>query len=182
MFTKIGIYNRIGMRNMFSRSAVRFNSTKSTPHAFNWVEYLKLKRQNSVLNTAGSVLTGLAGGFITLNYLGNIEIELEKHIFGMDAIMVMGGAVLLGAGFGYLLGPFLGTYIFSFKNKAVLNQFKIKDREFLQRIKINRVDPSSQSFSNPVPDYYGEKIYSLKGYKQWLRDCNAYRRKSKDFL
>lgn len=178
---RIGIYNRIGMRSAVSRRAVRFNSTKSTP-ALNWVEYLKLKKQNNVLNTAVSVMTGLGGGFLTLNYLGNVEIELDKHIFGVDAIMVMGGAVILGAGFGYLLGPFVGTYIFGLKNRAVMSLFKIKDREFMHRIKVNRVDPSSQSFSNPVPDYYGEKIYSLKGYKQWLRDCNAYRRKSKDFI
>jgi hypothetical protein len=29
-----------------------------------------------------------------------------------------------------------------------------------------------------VPDYYGEKIGSMKGYRQWLRDQATYRRKA----
>jgi len=53
-----------------------------------------------------------------------------------------------------------------------------REREFLQHIKKNRVDPSFQSFRNPVPDYYGEKIGSIKQYKQWLKDQRAYNRKS----
>lgn len=57
-----------------------------------------------------------------------------------------------------------------------------REREFLQHIKKNRVDPSFQSFSNPVPDYYGEKIGSIQQYKQWLKDQRAYNRKSKNFL
>jgi len=148
----------------------------------NWVEYLKLKKQNSIVNTGASVFTGICGGLVTLTYLGNIEIDVEKPIMGLDPIMVLGGAVILGGGFGYLLGPFLGTAIFNLQNKAVIQPFKLKDKEFMMRIKRNRVDPSSQSFSNPVPDYYGERIYSLKDYRQWLRDCNAFRRKSKEFL
>ena len=68
----------------------------------------------------------------------------------------------------------------------------------------NRVDPSRQSVSNPVPDYYCEKVGNLKQYRQWsvlvsliytltallilmlsfasssrrLRDQSAYKRKS----
>jgi len=63
-----------------------------------------------------------------------------------------------------------------------------KDRQFHQHIKRNRVDPSLQSTTNPVPDFYGtcfssglghyivltcfagEKIGSMKEYRQWLRD------------
>lgn len=45
-----------------------------------------------------------------------------------------------------------------------------KEREFHRHIKKNRVDPTLQSTSNPVPDFYGEKIGSIKEYRQWLRD------------
>lgn len=160
---------------------IRFTSSTTKPN-INWVEFFKLKKQNNRINTTASVFTGLGGAFITLSYLGNIEIDVEKPIMGLDPFMVLGGAVILGGGFGYVLGPFLGTSVFNFRNRAILNQFKLKDGVFLQRIKRNRVDPSSQSFSNPVPDYYGERIYSLNDYKQWLRDCNAFRRKAKEFL
>lgn len=167
-----------GLRQVYN---VRLNSS-STSTTLSWAEYFKLKKQNNIINTGASVFTGLAGGFVTLTYLGNIQVDVEKPIMGLDPLMVLGGAVFLGAGFGYLLGPFAGTSVFKLKNKSTLTQYMARDKEFLSRIRAKRVDPSSQSFSNPVPDYYGEKIYSLQGYKQWLRDCNAFRRKAKEFL
>jgi len=59
-----------------------------------------------------------------------------------------------------------------------MNLIELKDREFHQRIKRRRVDPSSQSATNPVPDFYGEKIGTLHQYRQWLRDQARYRRKA----
>jgi import inner membrane translocase subunit TIM23 len=59
---------------------------------------------------------------------------------------------------------------------------KQKEKEFFARIRRYRVDPSSQSFSNPVPDYYGEKIGSVQQYRQWLRDQRAYNKKRQNFL
>ncbi len=45
-----------------------------------------------------------------------------------------------------------------------------------------RVDPSSQSFSNPVPDYYGEKIGSVSEFRNWMKDQRAYNKKRQSFL
>ena len=56
-----------------------------------------------------------------------------------------------------------------------------KEKDFYQHIKRHRVDPSSQSVSNPVPDYYGEKIDSLKAYRQWLKDQRAFTRKRQSY-
>jgi len=53
-----------------------------------------------------------------------------------------------------------------------------RDREFHQHIVRNRVDPAAQTATNPVPDFYGEKIGSLHQYRQWLRDQSRYRRKA----
>lgn len=36
--------------------------------------------------------------------------------------------------------------------------------------------------SNPVPDYYGEKIGSVKDYRQWLKDQRAFKLKREKFL
>jgi import inner membrane translocase subunit TIM23 len=49
-----------------------------------------------------------------------------------------------------------------------------KERQFYNRIKANRVDPTSSSMANPVPDYYGEKIGSVQGYRRWLKDQRAF--------
>lgn len=178
-----GQFHNLRASGRLSITSIRLNSTSTQQSTqLNWVEYFKLKKQNNRVNVASSVVTGLIGGLITLNFLGNIEIDVEKPIMGFDPFIVMGGTVILGGGFGYLLGPFLGTALFNTFNKSKLGGFKAKDQVFLQKIKAKRVDPSSQSFSNPVPDYYGERIYSLNNYKQWLRDCNGFRRKSKEFL
>lgn len=189
MIARTGIYSSKHGCNTLMRSvshplrftALRFNSNVKGSE-MNWVDFFKLRKQNKLLNTAASVGTAGLTAFATLEYLGNIEIDVEKTIFGLDPIMIMGGAVILGGAVGYLLGPFVGTPLFNLTRSSVLPQFKAKEEQFLRRIKKYRVDPSSQSFSNPVPDYYGERIHSLKTYKQWLRDCNAYKRKAKEFV
>lgn len=33
-----------------------------------------------------------------------------------------------------------------------------------------------------VPDYYGEKISSVAGYRQWLKDQRAFNKKRTSFL
>lgn len=178
MLKNIGINARI-FGISAAKQSIRLNSTAPS---MNWVDFFKLRKQSQRINILTSSFTGFAGAFATLTYLGNVEIDVEKPIMGIDPFMVMGGVVLLGGVAGYVVGPFLGTHLFNLLNKNLLVQFRAKDLLFLQRIKKYRVDPSSQSFSNPVPDYYGERIYSLENYKQWLRDCNAFRRKSREFL
>jgi import inner membrane translocase subunit TIM23 len=49
-----------------------------------------------------------------------------------------------------------------------------KETEFFHRIKKHRVDPTSSSLGNPVPDYYGEKIGSVTDYRRWLKDQRAF--------
>lgn len=49
-----------------------------------------------------------------------------------------------------------------------------KEKEFYNRIKKFRVDPTSSSMQNPVPDYYGEKIGSVTDYRRWLKDQRAF--------
>lgn len=170
---------RIGLH---ARACVRRYATGNQPGAMNWAEFFKLRKESKRINVAASSLTSLGGAFATLAYLGNIEFDVEQPIYGLDPLMVLGGFLILGGVAGYLAGPLIGVRIFNIKNSGKLAQFKAKDSLFLQRVKRNRVDPLSQSFLNPVPDYYGERIYSLESYKQWLRDCNAFRRKTQEFL
>lgn len=62
------------------------------------------------------------------------------------------------------------------------NSFLQKEKGFYDRIKKYRVDPSSSSAANPVPDYYGEKIGSVTDYRQWLKDQRAFNRKRRMYL
>ena len=57
-----------------------------------------------------------------------------------------------------------------------------KEKDFYRRIKKYRVDPSGGSSANPVPDYYGEKIGSVKEYRNWMKDQRAFNKRRQNFL
>jgi import inner membrane translocase subunit TIM23 len=148
----------------------------------NWGDFFTLRRQQRRINIASSVVTALVGSTASWSYLANVEIDPTQLIFGFDPFMIFFAGFMGATGVGYMFGPLLGNLVFRVSNSSKIHQYKAKNKEFLEKVSRNRVDPSSQSFSNPVPDYYGEKIDGLKSYRQWLRDCHAYRRKAKEFL
>lgn len=57
-----------------------------------------------------------------------------------------------------------------------------KEKDLFRRIKKHRVDPSGASSANPVPDYYGEKIDSVRGYRNWMKDQRAFNKKRQNFV
>ena len=61
----------------------------------------------------------------------------------------------LRVGFGYLIGPVIGSGIWRMTHRRLMRLIEKRDKEFHQHIVKNRVDPTAQSATNPVPDYYG---------------------------
>lgn len=194
--TMISLRNRSNIRQ-FSNSTKTFNiaSQASTPtskeaakkhlqdlKSFKWDEFLSLRKQERRLNMYVSIGTAGLGALAGWGYISQVELDSSLTLFGFDPLLVASVTLLATGSLGYLAGPVLGSAIFKAKNKSILQLYQEKNSIFLKHIIKNRVDASRQSFSNPVPDFYGEKITSLKQYRQWLRDCNAYRRKSSDFL
>ncbi|KAA1469225.1 mitochondrial import protein Pam17 [Dentipellis sp. KUC8613] len=165
-----------------SRVLVRSKTTASAApqekQTLSWPDYLtirKKKRRYEMVLTAPCMLAGLAGG---ASYFGQWAMEAPKHIMGIEPIFFFGGATLTCVGAGYLLGPIIGSAVWRMTHRSTLPLIEARDREFHKHIVENRVDPTAQSASNPVPDFYGEKIGSLHDYRQWLRDQAKYRRKS----
>ncbi|CAM9018013.1 unnamed protein product [Wickerhamomyces anomalus] len=168
-----------------SSSQLQQSSTTTpsiNPKDLSWTDFFKLRKEQRNINIGSSVITALIGSTASWGYISNIEIDPTQLIFGFDPFMIFFAGFLATTGVGYLFGPLLGSIIFKTKNSKKLPLFNAKNKIFLSKIYKHRVDPSFQSFSNPVPDYYGEKINSIKQYKQWLRDNNAYKRKTKEFL
>lgn len=157
-------------------------SNSSAQTGLNWSDFFQLRRQQRRINIASSVITAFIGSTASWSYLANVEVDPTQMIFGFDPFMIFFAGFMGVTGLGYMLGPMLGGLVFRATNSSRIGIYKAKNKEFLAKVFRNRVDPSSQSFSNPVPDYYGEKIDGLKAYRQWLRDCHAYRRKAKEFL
>lgn len=147
-----------------------------------WTDFFELRKQQRRINVGSSIFTAFLGCNISWAYLSTMEIDPTQSILGFDPLAVISAGIGASGVLGYLLGPLIGSQLFNLTHKQKLKGFEQKNKEFLKRVIENRVDASSHSFSNPVPDYYGEKIGSLREYRQWLRDCHAFRRKAKEFL
>ncbi|TFY64969.1 hypothetical protein EVJ58_g2277 [Rhodofomes roseus] len=143
-----------------------------------WADYLAIRKEKRRWETAMSVpfiIGGFTGGIM---YFGNQDVDPTKLIFNMDPMIVYGFSTLACAAMGYLVGPIVGSSIWRMSHRRTLKLIEARDREFHQHIVKNRVDPTAQSATNPVPDFYGEKIGSLHEYRQWLRDQSRYKKKA----
>ena len=94
-----------------------------------------------------------------------------------DPFVSMGIATCAAALLGWLVGPFFGNALWRAIYRSRVVEFMKKERAFFERIKRHRVDPRGASANNPVPDYYGEKVGSVEGYRRWLKDQRAFNRK-----
>lgn len=71
----------------------------------------------------------------------------------------------LPAGLGYICGPIVGSSLWRISHRKTMHLIEEKDKDFHRRIVKNRVNPSAQSYNNPVPDYYGVwPLYWLISY------------------
>ncbi|KAI0807916.1 mitochondrial import protein Pam17 [Fomes fomentarius] len=147
-----------------------------------WQEYLAIRKRKRRWETAVTIPTTIGGFVGGISYFGNLEMDPSKPIFNIDPMFVYGAATLGCAGLGYLVGPVIGSSIWRLTHRRLMRLIEKRDKEFHQHIVKNRVDPTAQSATNPVPDYYGEKIGSLHDYRQWLKDQAKFRRKASGFL
>ncbi|KAJ7907336.1 mitochondrial import protein Pam17 [Mycena leptocephala] len=158
-------------------TSLRLKSTKVDTQ-LNWVEYFEIRRRRRQWQTALTIPCAMIGFFGGSFYFGSLQTDPTKPIMGIDPMMFYGGCTVLCMGAGYIVGPSLGSTVWRIMNRNAVAQIDTLDREFYKHVAKNRVDAALQSATNPVPDYYGEKIGSLKQYRQWLRDQSKYRRKA----
>ncbi|EIW71471.1 presequence translocated-associated motor subunit PAM17, mitochondrial [Tremella mesenterica] len=158
------------------------SSTTASALPLSWPQYLSLRRQRRLWSTLTTIPTTFAGLFLGGGYFASLEADPTQLIMGIEPMYVYGGATLGCMALGYLVGPTIGSSLFSLTHPSLSRgnpaPLEVMDREFYHRFTRKRVDPSFQSVNNPAPDFYGEKIVSLSTYRRWLRDQAAYRRKA----
>lgn len=114
--------------------------------------------------------------FVFLSTQPELADEITKLI-PLDPVISMGILTFAATFAGWLIGPVFGNAIWKLLHRNGLREFTLKEKAFFERIKKHRVNPMGASTNNPVPDYYGEKIGSVAGYRRWLKDQRAFNRK-----
>ncbi|KAJ6526271.1 mitochondrial import protein Pam17 [Mycena vulgaris] len=175
-----GLPRSIGRKNVTPTGFFRPNSTAASAASkeLNWVEYFEVRRRRRQWQTIFTIPCSMVGFFGGSLYFGSLQTDPTKPIMGIDPMMFYGGCTILCMGAGYVIGPSIGSSLWRVMNRTSIARIDARDREFYKHVAKNRVDAALQSATNPVPDYYGEKIGSLRQYRQWLRDQAKYRRKA----
>ncbi|GAB0137279.1 hypothetical protein EsDP_00005552 [Epichloe bromicola] len=152
-------------------------ATGSSKSNLDWDSFFKLRLRRRRIQLLFSVTTGLLGGAGGAILLSTGMAEPLVMQIPLDPFVTLGIMTLACAGMGWLVGPSIGNQVFYLMNHRFKAQMMQKESEFFTRVKKNRVDPTNSSAGNPVPDYYGEKIQSVSGYRQWLKDQRAFNKK-----
>ncbi|KAI5306531.1 TIM23 complex component [Ascosphaera pollenicola] len=151
--------------------------------SLDWNRFFKIRAMRRRYSQASSILAAIASTGGGLQVMANQDIEYITAQFPiLDPMVLMVLSIAASGGLGWLMGPFLGNGLFNLVYRKERVEFERKDKDLFSRIKAYRVDPSANSFSNPVPDYYGEKINSVQDYRRWLKDQRAYNRKKRTFI
>ncbi|KAI9701396.1 MAG: TIM23 complex component [Bogoriella megaspora] len=164
--------------NTATSTASSTNPAQSTSSlALIWNDFFQLRKRRRYISLVSSIVTSggcLFGGVAFLSTFDLTEIPGATTL-GLDPFILLGLETFAFAVAGWLAGPVAGEALF---RMVVLGrgagEFQTKEREFFNRIKKHRADPANSSVQNPVPDYYGEKIGSVKDYRRWLKDQRAF--------
>ena len=172
-----------------SSTSARYDSSSAPPApegakqpaiALTWNEFFRLRQRRRYLNVGSSLFTSSLSLGAALGIIAAQDLE-TLQVFGLDPLVASVIAALSFAAVGWLCGPIIGSVLFRmFVRRS--REMPAKEQDFYGRIKRYRVDPSSSSMQNPVPDFYGEKITSVAGYRRWLKDQRAFNRKRESFL
>ncbi|KHN98947.1 Presequence translocated-associated motor subunit pam17 [Metarhizium album ARSEF 1941] len=169
-----------------SGASPRPSASPSGPtSSLDWDSFFKLRLRRRRIQLFFSVTTGLLGGAGGAILLSTGMAEPVVVQIPLDPFVTLGLMTLACAAMGWLIGPSIGNQVFYLMNHRLKAQMMNKETEFFARVKKNRVDPSNSSAGNPeiqtnapaVPDFYGEKIQSVSGYRQWLKDQRAFNKK-----
>ncbi|OHE96214.1 hypothetical protein CORC01_08432 [Colletotrichum orchidophilum] len=163
-------------------TAAQQKSAPAPGDRLDWETFFQLRKSRRRWQLGFSVISGLGSfvggaGILATGIADPLVTQIPLDPFITMGLMTMGFGAL-----GWLIGPSVGSLVFYTLNKRWKTQMTVKEKEFFARIKKNRVDPSVSSVGNPVPDFYGEKISSVKGYRQWLKDQRAFNKKRVSFV
>ncbi|CAK7269016.1 TIM23 complex component [Sporothrix epigloea] len=157
-------------------------SASSDLQPLDWNTFFALRKTRRRIQVAFSFTCGVVGGIGGGLFLSSGAAESLLLQVPLDPFLTLGLMTIGFSALGWLAGPSVGNVVFYAWKRQYKTQMTLKETQFFARIKRNRVDPSASSAGNPVPDFYGEKISSVAGYRQWLKDQRAFNKKRTTFI
>lgn len=156
----------------------------SAQQTLTWDEFLQLRRQRRYINVIASLATAVTSVGVAVPAIAASQIEdTLAAMTGLDPFITIGMTLTAVGGVGWLMGPFVGNAVFGLWKRGLRSEIARREKLFYAHIKRYRADAMGSSVSNPVPDYYGEKIRSVADYRRWLKDQRAFvRKKNKNLL
>ncbi|OAA52781.1 Mitochondrial import protein Pam17 [Beauveria brongniartii RCEF 3172] len=164
-------------QNAATAAAPNTGRSAASTAALDWNSFFQLRVKRRRIQMVFSLVSGILGGAAGAVALSSGAGDSLIGMVPLDPFVTLGIATMCAGGLGWLIGPSLGSQVFYLLNRRYKTQMLQKESEFLTRVKKHRSDPTQSSTSNPVPDYYGEKISSVAGYRRWLKDQRAFNRK-----
>ncbi|KAL9113670.1 MAG: hypothetical protein Q9227_002115 [Pyrenula ochraceoflavens] len=150
----------------------------SGPQPLTWNAFFTLRTRQRRYTLISSALFAVFTTLSGLTLLTTTPLpDTISTISSLDPILTSGLCTILSFTIGWLIGPFFGQFLWRLMNRGALGSYVEKEKDFFRRVRRYRVDPSGASTTNPVPDYYGEKVGSVGGYRRWLKDQRAFNRK-----
>ena len=120
-------------------------------------------------------IPGAAAGTLGFSlYAGTLKLEPTDAIFGLDPMVALGlGGVGCGV-VGFFAGSFLSGVVWRLVRPTAAAQMDLRKTEFHEHVTRMRAPPETLPISGggvgvPTPDFYGEKVTSVAGYREWLR-------------
>ncbi|KAJ4394494.1 TIM23 complex component [Gnomoniopsis smithogilvyi] len=168
--------------NAAARAAAKAIASDPNSPPLDWNTFFQLRKTRRRWQVAFSLVMSLASGTGAAIILSTGVADSITSEVPLDPVLTLGLVTLGFIALGWLVGPSLGNALFYLVKSKYKAPMTVKESQFFARIKKNRVDPSNDSTGNPVPDFYGEKISSVAGYRQWLKDQRAYNKKRTTFI
>lgn len=112
-----------------------------TPTTLSWPSYFALRKSRArygLFTLYPTTLLSLssAGGFFLTS-----EINPLQPVFGVDPAILAVGATLASGFAGYLVGPLIGSGLWSLSHRNSLKAMEQRDADFYEHVRRNRVDP-----------------------------------------
>ncbi|KAJ2402564.1 TIM23 complex component [Coemansia sp. RSA 2559] len=159
------------------KEARRLKRMAKAGKLLDWEDFFALRRERRLWERVASIPCAIIGLSAGAAIFATLPIDPQQMFFGFDPLIVFGAATLGCMVLGYGVGPTIGRAWYRVMSPAMEKALRAKEAEFFKHIKANRSDPSLSSMGNPLPDFYGEKINSLGGYRKWLRKQREHERK-----